>query len=405
MASFGSLGCFASCVSERHEEIMKTVNVTEAIGWGGDHHCTVATIPGVSVTLFGAVPGHRLGIATGWACDEHEDCRADLAKHPSDPKLAIECRKRGQFLHRFVVGDSVRHSELAPHGTIVSIRERLIVVRASPPTFHHSINDWAARDLRTTKPKLVRLRLAKFALLNWNNRKETKRPSDFLGPASAREHVIGFGPTLVTAKSTAIFQAQPQVVFRGTRLIIPSSLAENFVINDIRVGRDSQKISAASIPATAFSELAVGVHLGLDTATPGILITLSVTNTSSEDQTFSGALIGTTLQAEERSPYPGYPHPIMGSRHTILGLRHVPGIIGPTNDGLLNDREEPTADAGVLTASPAVLPAGFYPYDSSTITADAGVLTASPAVLPAGFYPTIVGIRGTNENEKENDNE
>lgn len=362
---------------------MKTVNVTEAIGWGGDHHCTVATIPGVSVTLFGAVPGHRLGIATGWACDEHEDCRADLAKHPSDPKLAIECRKRGQFLHRFVVGDSVRHSELAPHGTIVSIRERLIVVRASPPSFHHSINDWADRDLRTsindwanrdlrtTKPKLVRLRLAKFALLNWNN-----RPSDFLRPASAREHVIGFGPTLVTAKSTAIFQAQPQVVFRGTRLIIPSSLAENFVINDIRVGRDSQKISAASIPATAFSELAVGVHLGLDTATPGILITLSVTNTSSEDQTFSGALIGTTLQAEERSPYPGYPHPIMGSRHTITGLGYVPGIIGPTNDGLLDDREEP--NLGELGMMPNI-----QTYDSSTITADAGVLTASSAVLPA----------------------
>lgn len=115
-------------------------------------------------------------------------------------------------------------------------------------------------------------------------------------PTQVREFIIGFGPTAVNANSTATFQAQPQLVFRGSRLIIPSTIANNFSVNDIRVGKDSQAVSANAIPAAAFSELGVGVALGLDTATPGILITLLVSNTTGGSQTFSAALIGTSMQ-------------------------------------------------------------------------------------------------------------
>jgi len=115
-------------------------------------------------------------------------------------------------------------------------------------------------------------------------------------PTQVREFVIGFGPTPITGLSTAIFQAQPQLIFRGSRLIVPSSLANFFSINDIRVGKDSQAVSSNPIPAAAFSELAVGVNLGLDTATPGIIMTISVSNTNTMTQTFSAALIGTSMQ-------------------------------------------------------------------------------------------------------------
>ncbi len=115
-------------------------------------------------------------------------------------------------------------------------------------------------------------------------------------PTQVREFVIGFGPTVILANSTAIFQAQPQLIFRGSRLIIPSALANNFSLNDIRVGKDSQAVSSNPVPAAAFSELAVGVNLGLDTATPGIIITISVSNTTAAQQTFSAALIGTSMQ-------------------------------------------------------------------------------------------------------------
>jgi hypothetical protein len=92
-------------------------------------------------------------------------------------------------------------------------------------------------------------------------------------PTQVREFIIGFGPAPVNALSTAIFQAQPQLIFRG-----------------------SQAVSANPIPAATFSELAVGVALGLDTATPGILITLSTSNTTNAQQTFSASLIGTSMQ-------------------------------------------------------------------------------------------------------------
>jgi hypothetical protein len=115
-------------------------------------------------------------------------------------------------------------------------------------------------------------------------------------PMQVREFVIGFGPVVILANSTAIFQAQPQLIFRGSRLIVPSALANNFSINDIRVGKDSQAVSANPIPAAAFSELAVGVNLGLDTAVPGIIITISISNTTAAQQTFAAALIGTSMQ-------------------------------------------------------------------------------------------------------------
>jgi hypothetical protein len=115
-------------------------------------------------------------------------------------------------------------------------------------------------------------------------------------PTQVREFVIGFGPVTIALMSTAIFQAQPQLIFRGSRLIVPSALANNFSINDIRVGKDSQAVSANPIPAAAFSELAVGVNLGLDTAVPGIIITISVSNTTGAQQTFAAALIGTSMQ-------------------------------------------------------------------------------------------------------------
>jgi hypothetical protein len=281
---------------------MKTIDVTESMGWGNGYGCTAVTVPGANVILHGAAPGHQS------ICDSHADCNLDRLHNFSDTMLALACARRGHFLRRFAVGQQVRYSEFDSPGTIVSIRERLIVVRRnSVPRWvpHGAHLPWSGspalrsdgRAIRSASlVKLVRLRLPKFALLNWNFEQEAEPigRSSIL-PASFREFVIGFGPTVVPANSTSVFQAQPQVAFRGTRLVVPADLAEHFTINDIRVGRDSQAISSAPIPATAFSERAVGVNLGLDTATPGIIITLSVSNITNTPQTFSAVLTGTTL--------------------------------------------------------------------------------------------------------------
>lgn len=115
-------------------------------------------------------------------------------------------------------------------------------------------------------------------------------------PTQVREFVIGFGPQNINLMSTAIFQAQPQLIFRGSRLVIPSTVANSFLIADLRVGKDSQAVSSNPVPAAVFSELAVGVNLGLDTAHPGIIISLSISNPTGAPQTFSAALIGTSMQ-------------------------------------------------------------------------------------------------------------
>ena len=107
-----------------------------------------------------------------------------------------------------------------------------------------------------------------------------------------RESIIGFGPTVIAPGKTASFVAEPAVDFEGERLIVASSIANSFAVDDIAVGGESQAVSSNPIPAAAFSELAVGVNLGLRTANKKAPLTLKVSNASDKDATFSAALVG-----------------------------------------------------------------------------------------------------------------
>jgi len=80
---------------------------------------------------------------------------------------------------------------------------------------------------------------------------------------------------------TIVFRALPQKPFRGERLIIDVSkstgAAGNSVnVNTLAVGTDLQIVSAAPVPAFAFSPTAFGVRLALTAAQPGIQISISV---------------------------------------------------------------------------------------------------------------------------------
>jgi hypothetical protein len=102
--------------------------------------------------------------------------------------------------------------------------------------------------------------------------------------------------TAVTAVSpTADITITPQRLVRVERLVIPSTIAPFFRITQLNVGQEPQFVSAGAIPATVFSEVAVGVRLKGDTANLGNTITLSVANTSGADQTFEGCILGTVL--------------------------------------------------------------------------------------------------------------
>lgn len=113
---------------------------------------------------------------------------------------------------------------------------------------------------------------------------------------SRREYPLGFdsGPTLIAAGGTFNVQALPQVTFRSERLLVPSFLAPFFTIDNIIVGKDSQTAAGFSpVPATTYSEVAVGVRLNLRTANLGNTISIAGTNIDVAPHRFRASIIGT----------------------------------------------------------------------------------------------------------------
>ena len=90
--------------------------------------------------------------------------------------------------------------------------------------------------------------------------------------------------------------SRPQIVFKGERLVVPSNIAADFAIIDVKVGNRSQLANSTALPAQVFCETAIGVRLALDVAVVAQDIALVVENVSDHDETFMAALIGTAVQ-------------------------------------------------------------------------------------------------------------
>jgi hypothetical protein len=115
-------------------------------------------------------------------------------------------------------------------------------------------------------------------------------------PTDLREFPVGFIAAQVPTGAQESIEVKPQVLFRGERLAVANSIAPFFTINDIKVGKDSQLAASGNLPAEAFSNLSVGVRMELDTAEPGIVITLTVTNNdTAAAHDFRAVLYGTVL--------------------------------------------------------------------------------------------------------------
>ncbi len=111
-----------------------------------------------------------------------------------------------------------------------------------------------------------------------------------------RHFPIGFTQSAIAPGQVAEVEVKPQVLFRGERLAVAPSNARSFNIVDIKVGKDSQLAATGEMPAEAFSALAVGVRMELDTAQPGIVIVLIVRNTDVSAQDFNAVLYGTVFE-------------------------------------------------------------------------------------------------------------
>jgi len=117
-----------------------------------------------------------------------------------------------------------------------------------------------------------------------------------VSPRSSREYALGLGSTSVPGNSSANINVQPQVIFRPERLVVPSNIAVDFLITDIKVGKNSQLVSTGALPAVMFTENAFGVRLKMDTAQISMFVTISVTNQNPNARNFQGGLVGPAVE-------------------------------------------------------------------------------------------------------------
>ena len=142
----------------------------------------------------------------------------------------------------------------------------------------------AIEKRRAIKRDLLRRRIQSGALLR------------SVAPRSSREYAIGLGSTSIAGNSSARIYVKPQLVFRPERLLVPSCIAMDFLVTDVRIGRKSQLVSKGAIPAVMFTENAFGVRLRMDTAQPSMFITISVTNLNRAARNFQGGIIGPAVE-------------------------------------------------------------------------------------------------------------
>lgn len=108
-----------------------------------------------------------------------------------------------------------------------------------------------------------------------------------------RRYPLGFVPTSVTAGASSQIPAAPQNLYRVERLVIPSDIAFDLGVRDIKVGNQSQLTASAEVPAALFSEVAINTGLTFDTAEVGNQISVDVRNKSGATLEFAAGLVGT----------------------------------------------------------------------------------------------------------------
>jgi hypothetical protein len=107
-----------------------------------------------------------------------------------------------------------------------------------------------------------------------------------------RRYPLGFVPTDVLTGQTLNIPAAPQNLFRPERLVIPSDIAFDFGVTDIKVGNTSQFVQNTEVPAVLFSEVAINTNVYFDSANIGNQVSVQVRNKSAGTLNFTAGLIG-----------------------------------------------------------------------------------------------------------------
>lgn len=108
-----------------------------------------------------------------------------------------------------------------------------------------------------------------------------------------RRYPLGFVPTTLPASTTALVPSAPQNLFRPERFVVPSDIAFDVGVVDIKVGNQSQLVQSVEVPAALFSEVAIDTNVTFDTAEVGNQVSVQVRNKTLAPLEFTAGLIGT----------------------------------------------------------------------------------------------------------------
>lgn len=116
-------------------------------------------------------------------------------------------------------------------------------------------------------------------------------------PTKKRRYTLGFGPTTIPPLSTVTVQTQPQVLFRGEKLIDTSVVQAGLFIQGIFVGNKPQLPTFQSpIAVTTYAGGVLDNEQMFDTCDPALFITFQIQNITGATLTWSASLIGHIVQ-------------------------------------------------------------------------------------------------------------
>jgi hypothetical protein len=97
------------------------------------------------------------------------------------------------------------------------------------------------------------------------------------------------------APSGALSVTQPQTLYRGRRLFLIPSGQGVCVLQDLKVGKDSQLDNSEPVPAEMFAPLSFGGDMNIDTAQVSMIVSLFLGNIGTPEISVTAGLQGTAV--------------------------------------------------------------------------------------------------------------
>ena len=116
----------------------------------------------------------------------------------------------------------------------------------------------------------------------------------------SRELPLGFpistlGSGTPEAPSGALAVTQPQTLYRGRRLFVIPSAAGVCVVQDLKVGKDSQLDNSEPVPAEMYAPLSFGGDMNIDTAQVSMIVSLFLGNIGTPEISVTAGMQGTAV--------------------------------------------------------------------------------------------------------------